>query len=337
HRSLFPGNIVLYEHFQNLWVLPALFAAAELNIAEQLRNGSKSIEEISRLANVDCESLYRVLRALSGQGIFQEHRNRYFSNTATSKALLNDGESIRHVIRHHLGKNNWNTLGHLMYTLKTGENAFQNLYGKSIYNHLENNREASVLFDKSMSDLSELSLMPLIRRYDFSRFSTIADIGGGEGQFLASLLEKYPACRGILFALTEATLHAANTFTASGVSERVTIISGNFLESIPVSASLYILKNIIHNWNDKTCVELMRKISDSMPYSSRLLIIEMVILPCNRNPLPKLLDLQMLASFEGGKERTKEEFTRIISEAGLTVKRFIPTIAPLFIIEVVKK
>jgi hypothetical protein len=337
NRRLFPGSIVLYEQFQNLWVLPSLYIAAELNIAEYLRNGPKPIEEISKLTNTNCESLYRVLRALSGQGIFREHRNRSFSNTAASRALLNEGESIRNVIRHHLGNNNWNTLGHLMHTVKTGENAFQNIYGEPIYQFLEHNRETSALFDKSMSDLSELSLLPVIRGYDFSRHNTIADIGGGEGQFLASLLEMYPASRGILFDLAVATLNADKTFNAYGVSERVTVITGNFLDSVPVTASLYILKNVIHNWDDKTCVQLLRKIRESMPDSARLLVIEMVILPCNRTPLPKLLDIQMLASFAGGKERTREEFTSIIGESGLSVKRFIHTIAPLFIIEIVKK
>jgi len=337
HKKMFPGSVVLYEQFQNLWILPSLYVAAELDVAGHLKDKTISVEELSTLTATDCDSLYRVLRALAGTGIFRERPGRLFSNTASSKALIDGEGSIRNVIRHHLGNVNWRTLGNLMHTVKTGENSFQHLNGVSIYQFLEQNKGDSILFGKSMTDLSNLSLAPLIQGYDFSKFHTIADIGGGEGQFLASLLLSAPWSTGILFDLPEATHHANKTFESAGVSERVKIITGDFYKSFDVTADLYILKNVIHNWSDENAVSILLKIRDAMPPKARILIIDMMIMAGPGNPLPKLLDVQMLASFSGGKERTRDEFIGLLDQAGLNVRKFIPTVSSLYLIESVKK
>jgi len=337
NRKIYPGRVVLYEQIQNLWVLSALYVAAELDIAEHLRESAKSIEVLASETNSHPESLYRVMRALSDQGIFKEKKNRCFALTSMSKALLNENASLRYFILHHLGKVNWNSLGNLIHSVRTGEDAITKLYGEPIYEYLKHHPDESELFDKSMSNLSDISLDPVLQAYNFSKVNTIADIGGGEGLLLASILSNNKHLKGILFDLPNEVQKSKEIFDGFGVSDRVTIVTGDFFESIPFPADVYILKNITHNWNDEKCIHILKKINESMPFGGKILIVEMVILGNGFNPIPKILDIQMLAAVSGGKERTKEEFYELITRSGLRLKRFIPTIAPLVIIEVVKK
>jgi hypothetical protein len=336
--NLYPGTIVLYEQFQNLWILPALYVTAELNIAEFLREKPKSIEELAAETGSHTESLYRIMRALASSGIFKETKNRYFALTPRSKALLNnDNDSLRYVLIHHLGIPNWNVLGNLIHAVRTGEDVFTKVNGEPIYDYLLHHPLQSEVFTKSMSNLSGLSLMPILQAYNFSSFKTIADIGGGEGLLLASILKKYQKPTGILFDLPAEVQKSSEIFRKYGVSDRITTVQGNFFESIPIRADVYILKNILHNWNDEMCIRILEKIKESMLSDGRILIIEMVVLSSDFDPLPKILDIQMLAAVAGGKERTKREFSDMVSKSGLHLKKFIPTIAPLHIIEVTQR
>lgn len=338
NRNLYPGTIVLYEQFQNLWILPALYVIAELNIAEFLRAKPKSIEELAIETGSHTESLYRIMRALASLGIFKEKKNRYFALTPRSKALLNnDTDSLRYMLMHHLGAPNWNVLGNLIHTVRTGEDGFTKIHGEPIYDYLLHHPEQSEVFTKSMSNLSGLSLMPILQAYNFSSFKTIADIGGGEGLLLASILKKYQSPTGILFDLPTEVQKSNEIFSKYDVSDRITTVQGNFFESVPIRADIYILKNIFHNWNDEMCIRILENIKESMLPDGRILIIEMVLLFSDFDPLPKILDIQMLAAISGGKERTKKEFSDIVSKSGLHLKRFIPTIAPLHIIEVTQR
>jgi len=338
NRNLYPGAVVLYEQFQNLWILPALHVIAELNIAELLKKTPKSIEELAGETGSHTESLYRTMRALASVGIFKEKKNRYFALTPRSKALLNNhNDSLRYVLLHHLGNPNWNVLGNLAHTIRTGEDAFTKINGEPIYDYLNHHPEQSEIFSKSMSNLSDLSLSPILQAYNFSANKIIADIGGGEGFLLASILDKYKNQTGILFDLPNEVRKWPEILDKFGVSDRMIVVQGNFFESIPIQADIYILKNIIHNWNDEKCIQILRNINKSMPPNGKILIIEMVLLSNNLDPLPKILDIQMLAAVPGGKERTKKEFSDLVNKSGLHLNRFIPTIAPLCIIEVEKK
>ncbi|MCX6282840.1 MAG: methyltransferase, partial [Bacteroidetes bacterium] len=203
HRRLFPGQVVLYEQFQSFWLLQPLYIAAELNVAEFLKEKPLSVEELAFKTNSQPEALYRIMRALASEGIFKETDGRCFKLNSRARALLDGDGSLRNMIIHHLGKINWSAQGNLLHTVKTGENAFRGKYGMDIYPYLRENLDEFQRFEKSMSDLSALAFDPVISRYDFSSFKTIADIGGGEGLLLARILEKSPFAKGLLFDLQE--------------------------------------------------------------------------------------------------------------------------------------
>lgn len=336
NRLMFPGSVVLYEQFQNFWVLPCLYVAAKLNIAGHLEEKPLSSTDIANRVNADPEAIYRLMRALAGVGIFKQQSNGSFALNSLSRGLLDGPQSLRYMILHHLGPVNWNLLGDLEYAVRSGNDAFSHKYGMGIYDYLKNHPDESSIFDKSMSNLSFLGLDPILNAYDFSQFPVIADIGGGEGFLLANILSRSGRSRGILFDTAEALSNAPTLIESYGLSDKIELIPGDFFKEAPAGADLYILKNIIHNWNDEYSVMILSNIRDRMNEDSRILVIDMVVPAGNASSLAKLLDIQMLATMPGGKERTKKEFHRIIEKAGLHCSRIISTISPISLIEIRK-
>ncbi len=333
NRKLFPGNVVLYEQFQYFWLLPSLYVAAKLDIATHLEKKPLTAREIADCVKANPENVMRIMRALSSQGIFKQTRNGRFTLTSMSRGLLDQPGSLRHMILHHLGPVNWNLMSNLEFSVRTGNDAFSDKYGKETYEFLKDHPEEHALFDKSMSNLSNLGLLPILHAYDFSKYFMINDIGGGEGFLLANILQANPGCKGTLFDTPGALQKAPDIMADYHVTERVTIVSGDFFHTIPSTGDLYLLKNIIHNWGDEQCGALLNTIYQAIKSNGILLIIEMVIPSGNESSLAKLLDIQMMATMQGGKERTREEYRSLLQKSGFQLTRIIPTIAPISLIE----
>lgn len=332
NRRLFPGNVVLYEHFQYFWMLPALYVAARLDIASLLQRNPLTAEEIARATGCTTEGIRRIMRALSSQGVFAIGKQGRYRLNRLSRPLLPGPGSLRDMILHHLGPLNWQLMSHLELAVRTGNDPFSHLHGKGIYEYLKEHPEEYALFDRSMTNLSDLSIGPILHAHNFSVYDSIADIGGGEGALLASILRGNPEISGILFDTAEGLVKAPAYLQRMKVSGRISITEGDFFSDAPKNAALYILKNIIHNWNDQDCKRILGNIRQQMPPHSKVMIIEMIIPESNKPSFSKLLDIQMLASMKGGKERTAAEFRSLLSESGFSAPRIIPTIAPLALI-----
>lgn len=336
NRRLFPANVVLYEHFQYFWLLPCLRVAAELDIAGIIKDQPMTISELAKKTQTDPECLFRIMRALTSNGIFKLRKDGKYTNSSMSKALVDGKGSLRYMIMQHLGNFNWSAFNELSYTVKTGEDAVQKVFGKRIYDYLSVHQEESVLFDRSMTNLTELAIEPILNVYDFSGYETLADIGGGEGLLLSAILYKNSNLKGILFDLQEGLSRAQTILKKYGVAERMKIVPGNFFEFAPVGAKVYLLKNILHNWSDEDCMTILKNVKDVLPGNGKILIIEMVIKEDNKPSFGKLIDIQMMVFMKKGKERTKREFHELLGKVGLKINRIIPTIAPFSIIEVIK-
>ncbi len=335
HRKLFPGSVVLYEQFQSFWLMQPLYIAAELDIAGLLKDKPLSVEALAAKSDSQPEPLYRVLRALSSEGIFRETEGRRFKLNSRSRALLEGDGSMRHMIIHHLGKINWEAFGNLMHTVRTGQNAFTGLHGTDVYPFLKQNPEELGRFEKSMTELSALSSGPILARYDFSKHKTVADIGGGEGLLLKEILQKHPGLKGILFDLPGTSAKAAEQIRVSCLDRRISFLSGSFLEPFRLEADLYLMKNVLHNWDDAHCSSILTNLRTTMPEGSTVLILEMAVPGPNMASWSKLVDMQMLATMPGGRERTIEEYESLLKKSGFSLKRTIPTISPLSILETV--
>jgi hypothetical protein len=221
--------------------------------------------------------------------------------------------------------------------VRTGKDAFTEKYGKPTYEYLREHPGENLLFDRSMSNLSDLGLAPILQVYNFSKYAVISDIGGGEGFLLANILQCNPGCRGILFDTPHALEKAPEMMNRYGVIDRTEIIAGDFFQSVPATGELTILKNIVHNWSDQKATGLLTVIHRSMKPGAVLLILEMVVPAGNEPSLAKLLDIQMMATMEGGKERTAAEYRELLENSGFTFRRIIPTISPVSLIEAVRK
>ena len=178
HRGLFPGNVVLYEHFQHFWLLPSLYVAARLDIARHLEKEPLSAAGIAGKTGSDPGNIERLMRALESQGIFRRDRNGLYRLNALSRPLLEGPGSLRYMIMHHLGPVNWNLMSSLEYAVRTGRDSFSKHYGMATYEYLRQHPDEHLVFDRSMSDLSDLGLSAILSARNFREFSTIADIGG---------------------------------------------------------------------------------------------------------------------------------------------------------------
>jgi ubiquinone/menaquinone biosynthesis C-methylase UbiE len=335
HSRLFPSQLIVYETFQNLYLLPALYVAAELNLASLIIKGETHIEPLAKKCHVDPEGLYRVMRALTGLGIFREKPDQHFLLTKRGKVLLDSHpSSLRHVLRHHLSPTNWHMQGSLLETLKTGEDGFTRIYGKSSYEYLKDNPDQFAIFDLSMSELTAMGLPAILKAYPFKQHQFIADIGGGDGTLLAHILSQNPKAKGVLLDVPEALAKSKDLFESMGISNRIKLQEGDFMKEIPEGCDLYLLKNVLHNWSDPDAVKILKNIASVMPEKSRIIIIEMAIPENNRLSTAKLIDIQMLTAMKGGKERTIRGYEKLCHEAGLVIKKIHTTIAPIVLLEV---
>jgi hypothetical protein len=335
HRMTFPSSIVMYERFTSFWLLAAIKVAAELDIAGILEKEQLTIEQLSQRTGSDTQALLRLMRALASESIFKRTRLGLYKNTRLSKVLTSGRGSLRYTLIQHLGTLNWTAFNDLSYSIRTGKSAFSKAYGMKIYDYLSEHPEESQLFDRSMTNLSEISIEPILSSFDFSNYPLIADIGGGEGLLLSSILFKNKNSRGILFDLPEGLNHPERILEKFGVAGRVQVIQGNFFTTVPEGANIYLLKNIIHNWSTEDCILILRNIRKVMSPKSKILILEMILDEKNHASMGKLIDLQMMVFMDEGKERTRKEFETLLQSAGLKLNKVIPTIAPISIIEAV--
>lgn len=327
-RGMFPPDYVVMETAAGFWVAKAMGVAVKLELADILSQGPLSVDELARRTNTHAPSLLRLLRALSAHGIFRHVKDNVYANTRLSDALREEQHSMKYFIGAHLGDNNWRFLGDLEHAVKTGTNAIVHQTGQEPFDFLSGNPAESGLFDRAMSDSIELSLPLFLAAFDFGRYERIADIGGGQGKLLASILSRYPKVKGLVFDQPHLAEQAAAVFQQFGVQDRLQFRPGSFFEQVPEGASLYLMKNILHDWDDPTCIDILSRVKRVMPAGARLLIIEALIRDDNKPAFGKLLDLQMLIGTTGGRERTPGEFRQLLQSAGLTLCRIIDTATP---------
>jgi hypothetical protein len=332
HR-LFPGNVVLYEHFQYFWLLPCIRVAAELDIAGILMERPQPVSELATLTGTDPENLSRIMRALSSHGIFRRRKDSTYCNSRMSKALAEGEGSLRYMMMQHLGSFNWKAFSELGHAVRTGENSVKKFYGIEIYDFLRDHPEEARLFEKSMTDLSMISVEPILNVCDFSKFNTITDIGGGEGLMLSAILHENKDIKGILFDRPEAMERSEDIFRLYGVGERIRKQEGDFFLTAPEGADLYFLKNVLHNWGDEDCIAILGNIRKQIPSQGKVMILEMIIEDNDKPSFAKLIDIQMMVFMNKGKERTHTEYEKLLSRSGFRVSRIVPTISPLSIIE----
>jgi len=331
--SKLPPMVRLLQLIMGKMSTHLIFVAAKLGIADILVDGPKNVDTIAKLTKTHPLNLYRTLRALTTLGIFAEIEHRVFASTPRSRLLqTNTPDSLRDWAIYCGSDWHNQTWSNLLYSVQTGEPAFDHIFGMGIFDYLEENPEHLKEYFNGLGSLNKLFSIAITNLYDFSKFQTIADIGGGSGALLAEILKKNPLLHGILFDVPMVTTEANQILKSANLEERCKIVSGDFLREVPIGADAYILKNILHNWNDETSRNVLKNIRKEIPPNGTLLIIETVIQSESERDVGKIFDMEMML-FLGGIERTEAEFRLLFESAGFKLTKIIPSQYFYYIIE----
>jgi O-methyltransferase domain/Dimerisation domain len=319
------------------WHSQCVYVAAKLGIADLLANGPLSIAELAQRTGAHPMSLYRLLRGLASLGLFAEEAGERFRLTPAAEALRSDVPGSQWAMAVMMGEEHYRSWGELLYSVRTGKIAFDKIFGKPCFDFLSENPEQAALFDKAMVSVHGRETAAMIDAYDFSAFRSVTDVGGGNGSTLCGILSRHPALRGTLYDLPGVIERAAKSVSQAGLSERVDLVAGNFFESAPRGADAYLLRHIIHDWNDEQAIRILKNVHTAIGGKGarergRLLVVESVIPPGNDPFFGKLLDLTMLV-IPGGQERTEEEYRRLFGKAGFHLARIVPTASEVSVIE----
>jgi hypothetical protein len=314
------------------WLSKAVYVAAKLGIADLLAHGGRSVDELARETKTHGPSLYRMLRALASVGVFVEDTPGRFSLTPVAACLRSDVPGSQRALAIMMGEEQFRAWSEFLYSVQTGKPAFDRVFGMPVFDYLSKNSEPAKVFDAAMVGVHGRETSAMTDVYDFSDIPVLADIGGGNGSLLTTVLQKYPAMRGILYDLSGVTERAKIGLQAAGLADRCQVIGGNFFESVPGGADAYLMRHIIHDWDDEKATRILQNVHRAMPTAGRLLIVESVIPPGNDPALGKLLDLHMLV-IPGGKERTDHEYRTLFDAGGFRLTRIVPTKSEVSVIE----
>lgn len=315
----------------------AIYVAAKLGIADLLADGPKNVNELAAAAEADAPSLYRVLRALASLGVFTERDDQNFALNATAELLRSDSPCSLRDLAIFFGEDwHWKVWGQTLYSVRTGKTGWSQVHGDEVFSYFAANSEASKIFDRAMTSLSNLAIKAVLEAYDFSEIETLVDVAGGHGRLLTAILDANPSVNGLLFDLPHVIEGAKENEQIKAAGSRCELKTGDFFVDVPAGADAYIMKHIIHDWDDERALRILRNIKWAMKPSARVLLVEAVITPANEHDFGKLLDIEMLVS-PGGKERTAAEYKDLFARAGLSLTRIVPTKSPYSVIEAVSE
>jgi len=329
-----PANVVMMQMLTAKWVSASLSVVAELGIADLLAYGDKTSYELAEAVSAHSPSLYRVLRALASVGVFAETGGRRFTLTPLAECLRSDvPNSVRQFARFTgipAAAGSWE---HLMHSVRTGETGLRKAFDvNNAFDYFREHPEEAAIFDGAMTDNSRRTAPAIAEAYDFGKFRQLVDIAGGQGLLLAFILQRFTSLEGVLFDLPEVIAGANNMLTTYGLGSRSITIGGDFFQAIPAGADAYLLKHIIHDWDDERALAILRNIRKAIQPSGRLLIAEVIIAPGNAPSYGKLLDLEMLV-IPGGRERTSDEYRDLFASAGFKLTEIHETTTPTSLIE----
>ena len=304
----------------------AIQVAAELGVADAVADGVRPVDELARETGSDEQSLYRLLRALAAVGVLREGEGRRFELTELGRHLRSDDpDSIAGWAAFAGGPSIWAAWGALDHSIRTGENAFTHVHGEDVWAYRAKRPEESALFDRAMAGHTGRASDAVLEAEDFGRFSLIVDVGGGNGTLLGKILARNPQARGILFDQPHVVAEAELPGRCEGVG-------GSFFESVPAGADAYVLKAIIHDWEDAEAVAILESVRRAIVLHGRLFLIEWVLGGANERPGAKFSDLNMLVN-PGGRERTIGEYASLFEQAGFRLVREVETASGHSVIE----
>lgn len=316
-------EFALFKLIAAPWISQSIYVFVKLGVVDLLSNGAMDFRKIAEVVAAEPEALHRVLQGLAKTGLLKEISPGTFALTKLGECLKSGapgglrswallwGEELHHA---------W---GELLEAVRTGTTAFDRAYGANLYQYLHDNPETARTFDDAMTGLAELIYPGVVAAYDFSTSKQLVDVGGGCGTLIASILVANPNLRGILFDQPHVVSKASTVLEAYSVRERCEIVSGDFFCAVPTGADTYLLSNIIHNWDNERAAAILLNCRRAIAEGGTILIVETVLSGKDEPALARVNDLNMLV-LAGGRERTEDEFSKLLARSGFELKRVIP-------------
>ncbi len=311
----------------------ALHVAAKLGIADLLAEGPRRAEDLAGVTGSHPSSLFRVLPLLASEGVFEELEEGRFTLTPLAEPLRSDApDSLRARAIFDGEEWNWHPWGNLLHSTKTGGSAFDYTYGVAVFDYLKETPEAATSFDGLMAAQTRPWALSVVDAYDFADIGTLVDVGGGYGVLLAAILTAHPHLKGVLIDQPHVVAGAGPKLEEAGLAGRCETVAGDFFQSVPDGGDAYILKHVLHDWDDDRCVSILGNCRRAISNQARLMVIEILVTPGNEPDYGKYLDLNMLVLTKG-RERTEAQYRTLFEAAGFTLSRVVATRSELSIIE----
>jgi ubiquinone/menaquinone biosynthesis C-methylase UbiE len=323
----------IFKVISGFWLSRAVQVAATLRVPDYVNEMGTAVEEVAAKTGSDVTAMYRLMRALSSFGIFRELEGRRFTSTHTSDILRSDMPgSLRATVMTELGLVHYSSWGQLLDSVRTGEIAFDRVHGADVWTYFGQHPDIAKTFNESMTHVTEVILRGVHEVYNFSRYRTVADVGGGQGRLLASILNANRHARGVLLDAPSVIDQARRLLAEDPAMPRIEFIAGDFFKEVPEGADLYALKWIIHDWAEPQALQILGNVRRAMTPLSRVVLIETVLPEANTPHFAPMMDLNMLV-MTGGRERRASEYRDLLAKAGLRMMKVYPTESPVSVIE----
>lgn len=301
---------------------------ARLGLPDALRDGPRASGEVASALGLHAGALHRLMRGLVMYDLLFEDDAGRFGLTATGALLRTDVPDSMHDAACWMHDIGYPAVHGLRHTVRTGEVAFDYVFGTSLFEHLATHRDSGERFDRLMTASTRGVAREALALYDFSRFQRIFDVGGGNGAFLAEILRAHPGASGTLVDMPAVAESARRRFEAEGLAARCTVRPCDFFEEVPPGGDLYLLSRVLHDWDDSGCIRLLRRCHRAMSGRGRLLVIEQLLESrVRKNPGAVAADLEMLTMLPG-RERTRDELRALLTPAGFSIREVVPVRSP---------
>jgi len=326
----FHAALQLLSH---VYFSPIIGAMVRGGVPDHLSGGPLHADELAQRSALDTLSLTRALRALTAFGAFQEVSPGVFANNGVSDLYCNRPGGLRNCALMYSSQHFLKSASALGHTMLTGQSATQHVWGKPVWDHYRESPEDNEAFHHALAELRGDEHQQIADAYDWTRVNTVVDDGGGVGSLLVAILQQWPSLRGVLVEQPDVLSHAEPVLTARGVRDRCDLISASFFESIPAVGDVWTMCQVLHDWPDADCLRILQGCRQSMRSTDRLLICEMVPVPCRPNIPVSLVDMAMLMYFGEARQRTVEEYKTLFEATHFELARVLPTAGAFSIVE----
>jgi hypothetical protein len=328
-----PQADVVNQMIYGAWIAQGITAAADLGVADALAAGPLSIDELAARVEANPDALGRLLRALIGSGVFAQRDDGRYDLNPAADVLRSDAPASMAASARFVGsrwhREHWSLLTD---AIRTGKSVVPGLRGMAFFDFLGADPEFGQVFNDAMTNMSGMAIGPVVGAHDFRQYRTIVDVAGGHGRLLAAILDSAPDAQGVLYDLPEVIAGAAPLLREHHVVERVRLAEGSFFDHVPAGGDAYVLKNIIHDWDDAESTQILRNVRSAAPDGAALLLVETVIPDDEGASIGKWLDMEMLV-VNDGRERTESEYRRLFDATGFQMAGVIDTGSRFNIIE----